>query len=137
MGYGISRSSLQRYGQGFAQQLETLTLVTEQAKAVVDAAPDTEGAVNDALMRLTQQKLFEILRLFEVDAKRVRKADITFLAKAVAELGRSSVVQKQWADKLRQRAEAAAKAVGEIARKEGLSDDAADAIRQKILGVAG
>jgi hypothetical protein len=51
---------------------------------VVDAAPDTEGAVNDALLRLTQEKLFLILRDFEVDAKRVKKTDITFLAKAGA-----------------------------------------------------
>jgi hypothetical protein len=59
---------------------------------VVEAAPDTEGVVNDALMRLTQEKLFLILKDFEVDAKRVKKTDITFLAKAVAELGSSSVL---------------------------------------------
>lgn len=105
--------------------------------AVVDAAPDTEGAVNDALMRLTQQKLFEILKQFEVDAKRVRKADITFLAKAVAELVRSSVLQKQWADKLRQRAEAVAEKVAKVAAKGGLSDSAVQTIRREILEVGG
>jgi hypothetical protein len=53
---------LHRYGQDFAEQLDTLMLVTEQAKAVVEAAPDSEGAVNDALMRVTQEELFLILK---------------------------------------------------------------------------
>ena len=68
---------------------------------MVDAAPDTEGAVNDALIRLTQEKLF--LTLKDFDPARVKKANITFIAKTVAELASASVAQKQWADKLRQR----------------------------------
>jgi hypothetical protein len=117
-------------------QLETLKPGTERANAVVDAAPDTEGAVNDALLRLTQEKLFLILRDFEVDAKRVKKTDITFLAKAVAELGCSPGIQNQWADKLRSRAEKAADEAAAIVRKGGLSDAGAEEIRRKVLGVA-
>jgi Bacteriophage Mu, Gp27 len=134
MGYAVSKSAVHRYGQGFGEQLETLRLVTEQAKAVVDAAPDAEGAVNDALMRLTQEKLFLILRNFDPGA--VKKANITFIAKAVADLAKASVAQKAWADKLRQRTEAAADKAVSVARKGGLSDAAVEMIRREILGVA-
>jgi hypothetical protein len=135
MGYAISKSAVHRYGQDFADQLDRLKLVTEQAKAVVDAAPDTEGAVNDALVRLTQEKLFLILKDF--DLKRAKKESITFIAKSVAELARASVAQKAWAEKVRQRAEAAAAQVEKLARKGGLSDVAVQQIRREILGVAG
>ncbi len=52
-----------------------------------------DGAVNDALVRLTQEKLFTVLVDLEVDPADV---DIAKLAKAVAELGKASVAQKRW-----------------------------------------
>lgn len=39
-GYGIGKSSLHTYGQAFEERLKTLRLVTEQARAVVQAARD-------------------------------------------------------------------------------------------------
>jgi hypothetical protein len=124
-----------RYGQGFTEQLDTLKVVTEQAKAVVKAAPDTEGVVNDALMRLTQEKLFLILEDF--DLKRAKNESITFIAKSIAGLARASVAQKAWAEKVRQKAEAAAAQVEKVAREGGLSDAVVKQIRREILGVAG
>ena len=41
-GYSIGKSSLHSYGQAFEERLKTLRLVTEQARAVVQAAPDDE-----------------------------------------------------------------------------------------------
>ena len=66
-GYEISKSAIHRYGQDFEDRLKTLKMVTEQARAVVQAAPDEDGAVNDALVRLTQEKLFGVLMEIEVD----------------------------------------------------------------------
>ena len=70
-GYEISKSAIHRYGQDFEERLKTLKMVTEQARAVVQAAPDEDGAVNDALVRLTQEKLFGVLMEIEVDPAQI------------------------------------------------------------------
>jgi uncharacterized protein with ATP-grasp and redox domains len=134
MGYTISKSAIHRYGQTFGDKLETLKLVTEQARAVVEASPDNEGAVNDALVRLVQEKLFGVL--IDLDPAVIKKEKLSYLAKAIADLGRASVQQKQWMTKFRERAAQTAAAVVDVARKGGLSEAAAEEIRAKILGVA-
>lgn len=133
-GYEISKSAIHRYGKDFEDRLKTLKMVTEQARAVVQAAPDEDGAVNDALVRLTQEKLFGVLMEIEVDPETV---DLAKLAKAVAELGKASVMQKRWLSEVRAKAEAAAANVEKIAKKGGLSSDSVEQLRREILGIAG
>lgn len=133
-GYEIGKSGLHRYGQQFEERLKTLRLVTEQARAVAQAAPDEDGAVNDALVRLTQEKMFSILMEMNVDPDAV---DLPKLARAVAELGKASVAQKRWQAEARKQALAdAAKEAGEAAKSAGLTDEAAAQIQKRILGVA-
>ncbi|MGP8432004.1 DUF3486 family protein [Paraburkholderia fungorum] len=133
-GCSISKSSLHEYGQRFEERLKALRLVTEQARAVVQASPDDDGAVNDALVRLTQEKMFGILMEINVDPDSV---DLAKLARAVAELGKASVTQKRWQVEARKQAlEDAARAAGAAARSAGLSTEAADALRREILGMA-
>lgn len=133
-GYGIGKSSLHRYGQDFEERLKALRVVTEQARAVVQASPDEDGAVNDALVRLTQEKMFGILMELNVDPDEV---DIVKLTRAIAELGKASVAQKRWQAEARKQALAdAAKEAGEAAKSAGLTDEAAAQIQQRILGVA-
>lgn len=133
-GYEIGKSGLHRYGQQFEERLKTLRVVTEQARAVVQAAPDEDGAVNDALVRLTQEKMFSILMEMNVDPDAV---DLPKLARAVAELGKASVAQKRWQAEARKQALAdAAKEAGEAAKSAGLTDEAAAQIQKRILGVA-
>lgn len=129
-GFAISKSALHRYGQDFESKLSALKVASEQAKAVVAAAPDEEGAVNEALMRLVQEHLFKLLLSDE------GKMDLPKVAKAVAELGRASVVQKKWQAEVRTKAEAAASQVEKIARKGGLNAETVAEIRREILGVA-
>lgn len=133
-GYSISKSSLHEYGKAFEEKLKSLRLVTEQARAVVQAAPDEEGAVNDALMRLTQEKMFQLLTELQVDPKKV---DLTKLARAVADLGKASVAQKRWQAEARKKAlEDAAKEASAAAKSVGLTEEAANQIRNRILGIA-
>lgn len=133
-GYSIGKSSLHTYGQAFEERLKALRLVTEQARAVVQAAPDEDGAVNDALMRLTQEKMFTILTEMHVDPDAV---DLPKLARAVAELGKASVAQKRWQAEARTKALAeAAKEAGEAAKSAGLTDDAVAQIQNRILGMS-
>lgn len=130
-GFSIGKSALHTYGQGFEDRLAALKMASEQAKAVVAAAPDEEGAVNEALMRLVQEHLFKLLMAQD------GKLDLPKVAKAVAELGRAAVVQKKWQAEVRAKAEVAAQAVEKIAKKGGLNADTVAAIRREILGVAG
>jgi hypothetical protein len=132
-GLTVSKSGLQRYGQSFEERLKSLKLVTEQARAVVAASPDDDGAVNDALVRLTQEKMFQILMEIDVDPDSV---DLAKLARAVAELGKASVLQKRWqAEARRQALDEAAKEAGAAGKSMGLTDEAVDQIQKRILGV--
>lgn len=130
-GFAISKSALHRYGQDFESKLSALKVASEQARAVVAAAPDEEGAVNEALMRLVQEHLFKLLM---TDGDNM---DLPKVAKAVAELGKASVVQKKWQAEWREKTEAAAARVEKIARKGGLNAATVAEIRREILGVAG
>lgn len=129
-GFSISRSSLQRYGQDFESKLSALKMASEQARAVVAAAPDEEGAVNEALMRLVQEHLFKLLM---TDGG---KLDLPKVAKAVAELGKASVVQKKWAAETEVRRAAlqeAASRVDAAAEARGLSAEEASFWREQVL----
>lgn len=128
-GHTIGKSSLHRYGSAFEQKLASLKMASEQAKAVVTAAPDEEGAVNEALMRLVQEHLFNLLMA------EGGKIDLPKVARAVAELGKASVTQAKWRAEVRAKAEAAAEAAARIGRKGGLSEESVAEIRRKILGI--
>ncbi len=132
-GYEISKSSIHRYGQQFEERLAALKVASEQARAIVDTAPDNEGAMNEALMRLVQEKLFGVLQDIEVDPAKVNLAS---LAKSIAELGRASVTQKKFAEEVRQQErERAAQLAGEMAKAQGLGEDQVNFWRKKFLGV--
>ena len=129
-GFSIGKSALHRYGSEFEDKLASLKMASEQARAVVLAAPDDEGSVNEALMRLVQERLFTLLM------SDGGKMDLTKVAKAVAELGKASVVQKKWQAEYREKAEAAASRVEKIAKKGGLNQATVEEIRREILGMA-
>ena len=128
-GFSISKSALHRYGQDFESKLSALKMASEQARAVVAAAPDEEGAVNEALMRLVQEHLFKLLMADD------KPFDLAKVAKAVAELGKASIAQKKWQTEYREKAEVAASRVEKIARKGGLNQATVEEIRREILGV--
>uniref|UniRef100_A0A6H1ZD06 Terminase n=1 Tax=viral metagenome TaxID=1070528 RepID=A0A6H1ZD06_9ZZZZ len=135
-GYSIGKSALHSYGQNFEERLSALKLASEQAKAVVAAAPDEEGAVNEALTRMVQEQLFNLLLAGE------GKVDLPKVAKAVAELGRSSVTQKKWQAEHRKAireeyaAEAAMAVTEELRGEDGMSEQLENRIRGILLGKA-
>jgi len=135
-GHSIGKSALHSYGQGFEDRLSALKMASEQARAVVAAAPDEEGAVNEALMRLVQEHLFKLLM------SEGGQFDLPKVAKAVAELGRASINQKKWMAEHRQTIRAeyaaeAAKAVSEELRgQDGMSEQLETRIRGILLGKA-
>lgn len=130
-GFDIGKSSIHRYGSAFEQKLAHLKLASEQAKAVVNATGDDEGAVSEALMLMVQEHLFNLLNSSDRDS-----IDLPKVARAVADLGRTTVTQKKWQTEVRARASAAADAAEKIAKKGGLSAASVDEIRRSILGIA-
>lgn len=122
-GYAISKSALHNYGQEFEERLAAVKLSTEQARAVVAAAPDEDNSVNDALIRLVQERLFTLL--CDANSKNV---DLAKVAKAVADLGRTSISQRRFAAEMREKVAADLAAL----EKEGYDKDTLDAVQNRI-----
>jgi nucleotidyltransferase/DNA polymerase involved in DNA repair len=132
-GFDLSKSAIHRHGEKMERSLKAIKLTTEQARAIVDASPDDEDALNQALVRLTQEKLFQVLLDIDIDPDKI---NISGLTKSIAELSRASVTMKDFAAKVKSRAKEAATQVESIVKKAGLTKEAAQEITQKILGIA-
>jgi hypothetical protein len=130
-GYDISKSAVHRYGQDFEDKLLAIKVATEQARAITEAIPDNEGAMNNALISLVQQKAFNAL------VNMPEGASIKDIGLMVARLSNATVKQKQFAAEVREKAATAADAVEKIAKKGGLSPSAVKEIRSRILGIPG
>lgn len=139
-GYELSKSTLHRHGQKLKRRLEAIQASTQAAQTLADATPDEAGALSSAVLSLVQTEMFNLLvNLQEADDAADAGDRVKLLgnaAHAMADLARASLKQKEWAGKVRERAEAAAAAVEKITRKGGLSADAANEIRREILGIA-
>jgi len=133
-GFEVSKSSIHRYGSQMERRLADLRVSTEQARALVAAAPDDTDAMSRATMQMLQQRLFQVLRdMDDVDPDDV---DLAKLAKAVAPLARASIAQQEYMRQVKERAAAAADAADRIVKTGGLSADSAAEIRRAILGIA-
>ncbi|NNN24371.1 DUF3486 family protein [Pseudomonas nitroreducens] len=129
-GYSIGKSALHTYGQNFEERLAAVKMARDQAQAVVAAAPDDDGAVNEALVRLTQEKLFSLLLSSE------GKLDISKVGKTVAELVKASVVQKKYAAEAEVRRatlQEAADRIDSAAQARGLNAEEASFWREQVL----
>lgn len=132
--FRVGKSSIHRYGTQFEDRMKSLRLVSEQAKAMIDASPDEEDAVSQALIRMVQEKLFTVVMDLQVDPSKLNMASIT---RAIADLARSSISNKKYATEVKTRTTAALAAVTAVVKKAGLTPDAVDQIRREILGIAG
>jgi len=132
-GYQISRSALQRYGQRFEERIAAVKDATDMAAALSDHVGDDAGKMSDAVTRLYQERLFQVL----VDMRDLDPDDIDFvkLGRTVAEITKSSVAQKKWMAEVREKATATAEEVKSEVRKGGLSEEKAEEIKKKILGI--
>ena len=92
--------------------------------------------MNDALIRMAQGELFDLLLKAEEEGKSLGEA-LPEVTLAVSRLVRASVAQKKWQTEFRDRIAAAADQAADIAKKGGLTEEGAEAIRKEILGVGG
>lgn len=124
-GYEITKSSLHRWGSRFEDRVRALKVATDQAKAIVEASPDDDGAMTDALMRLTQEKLFGVLLDLEVDPETI---DVTKLTRAVADLGRGTITLRRYQQEARAKIAADLKDL----EKAGYDKNTLDAVSSRI-----
>lgn len=133
-GYEISRSSLHRYGQEFEEKLAAIKIATEQARAITEAAGDREGAMTDALIRLIQQKSFDVLVGLSGEKG---KENLPKMGIMIARLASAAVKQKKWMEEARRAAlTEAAEKIGKTAKREGVSEKTIQKIRRDLLGMA-
>lgn len=143
-GYGISKSALHRYGSEFKENLEKMQVVAHQTRAIIEAFPDEEDIAAQALSRLSQTQMFNLLQ--GMDIQNIQQdlnygddavSKYTKLIGAMTKLNQGSLNIKKYADEVKSRAKKAAQEISDRARKGGLSDTAVENIRSQILGIAG
>ncbi|XXQ69031.1 DUF3486 family protein [Neisseriaceae bacterium B1] len=140
-GFQISRSAAYRYGHKIERRLRAIKESTEAAKLIVANADDEQDSRSEALMALLQNQLFEsLIDISEKDSEELTpEARFDLLSeggKRIAGLISASTRLKEYQNKVKAKAQAAADEVEKIAKKGGLSDETADEIRRQILGVA-
>ncbi len=126
-GHPMSHAAVHRYGSRLERRIEHVKLATEQAEALVAAAPDDAGAVADASIRVAQQRIFDVLLASEGgDLKELSRA-----AAALADTARAGTAVRA---ERRKALERAAEAAGAEAKRHGVSPETAAAIRAAIEG---
>jgi hypothetical protein len=136
-GYKISKNAVHHHGEKLERRLEAVKRATEQARAIAEASPDDEAAMNDTLIRLVQQIDIDIL--LNVDSETVPPKTLEAVSRSVATLARASVNQKKWMvevrDKLNAKVGRATEQVALAARSGGLSPEAEQQIRNALLDI--
>ncbi len=136
-GYGVSKSSLHRYGSAFEERLGAMKFATEQAKAIAVELGDEEGALNDAALRVIQERLFTAA----MNSDDLSHEMLAKLADSTARVARASVDQKQWAAKLKKEQQKHLDSLEKEARdpkkrgKTGLDLETIKRIRLEVYGV--
>ena len=128
-GHPTGKSALHQHGAALERRIEQTRLATEQAEALLAAAPDDAGALAEGALRQVQTLIFDLL----LAAERGDMKQITAAARALAEVARASIsIRRERRQVLREAAQAADKA----ATKAGLTTETAAAIRAAIEGAA-
>ena len=124
-GHPMHTATVARHGQALKRRIEQVRLATEQAEALVAAAPDDTGAMSEGALRQVQARIFEMMLAAEGgDLK-----ELAATARALAETARASLAVR--ADR-RKVLKEAAQAADKVAVRAGLSADTAAAIRSAI-----
>ncbi len=132
-GIEISRSSAHRYGKKLENTIASVKAATDMAVALTDQVGDDAGKMSDAVIRMYQEKLFNVLLdMNELDPDKI---DFNKLGRVIADITRSSVSQKKWAAEMRKKTAETAEDVVRTAKTGGLSEETAEQIRRKILGI--
>lgn len=138
-GFQISRSAIHRYGQQVERRFAAIKASTEAARLIAEGAADEGDTRSEALVAMVQTELFEaMLEISEMEDLTAvdRFSMVAKASKNIATLTSASTRLKEYQNKVKSRAQAAADEVAKAVKKGGLSDETADEIRRQILGIA-
>lgn len=109
-GVEISHAAVHRYDQKVQRSMAAIRASTEAARLIAEAAPDDLDQRSAAVISLVQSQLFDaMLRLQEAeqtDDSGERLKLLSAAARAIADVSRSSIGQKRFADEARKRLDA-------------------------------
>lgn len=132
----VSRSALYRFGSKFEERVSMLKRSTEMAKTLANEIGDDSALLGDAVIRMAQSQLFDLLMQFQLDPDEESMGRITH---AIASLSKASVQQKKH---LLDTREQDRKKLAELERqsaggkeKSGLDPETLRRIREEIYGL--
>lgn len=133
----FSRSGLHRYGQSFEEKIARVKAATDMAVSLTDQVGDDAGKMSDAVVRMYQEKLFNVL--LDMDDLDAENIDFVKLGRAIADITRSSVSQKKFMSEVKKKAEQAVKNIEIKAAgtgKKSLDAETMKIIKEEIYGIA-
>ncbi len=141
-GYTISHAAIHKYGQKFERRLAAIRIASDQARIVCEQFKDDDVSMQDALMRLVQSQMFQMLVAANETAKRTPKGrgadvipiNLTGVARSVAGLLRVDIERRRWTERTRAKIAQAAETI-EAARSDGLSEIVAAKIRGVLMAI--
>lgn len=139
-GYQISKSAIHRYGQKIENRLKAIKESAEIAKLITDQVDDDGDSQSDALMRLVQTDLMNLL----IDARNVGELDIKDRMKILGNIGKNiaamtsaSVKLKQYQAEHKLKVQAKLDELAKNASQDGTDLPTLERVRQSILEVYG
>lgn len=151
-GFKISRTALFRYGLTFDRKLHAVRVATEQARIVCEQFKDDDASIQDALLRLVQTQLFQVLvagnekqpvdtlreqerrAALEEEGGPIEPVNIHAVARTVATLARAEAEFRKRTQRAREKIEAAQKKIDE-AQSHGLPAESAEQIKDVLMKV--
>lgn len=134
----VSRSGLGIYGKTLKDRIERIRSSTAAAKLLNETMDDEGDALGMANVAMAQDLIFQLMNKYDADDtdNPVNIKEISTLFRALGNISRASLPQKQWSKKIREElARKTAEAISEIQAEAGLSDQQFERVRAKFLGI--
>jgi hypothetical protein len=104
-GYEIAKSSLQRYGVKYQQEINEERESAELCKALIEVCKDDEAALAEGVTRLVYNKALRALLKINIEEAEIPASAITYIGNMIAALNKSSVHLKKYQSDARKRLE--------------------------------
>ncbi|MDF1622512.1 MAG: DUF3486 family protein [Pseudohongiella nitratireducens] len=134
----VSRSGLGIYGKAMKDRIEKITASTQAAKLLNESMDDDGDALGMANVALAQDLIFQLMNKYDPDdtENKISVKEISTLFRALGNISRASLPQKQWSKKIREElARKKAEAISQIQAEAGLSDEQFERVRARFLGI--
>lgn len=139
-GYSISKSAIHRYGKQIESRLKAIKDSAEIAKLITEQVDDEGDSQSDALMRLVQTDLMNLL----IEARNVESLSVKDRLKALGMIGKNiasmttaSVKLKEYQAEHKAKVQAKLDELARTADKDGTDLPTLERVRQSILEVYG